>query len=450
MAGWVRALRVGILVVLAALLLGTTAGCGGSPDEPTLPVVVSADGRHFVGSNARPWFGVGDTAWSLMVQIRLAEAEQYLDDRAEKGFNLVLANLLESSFASDPPANADGELPFVDEPFASPPNPAYWEHVDAVVAAARQRGIVLLLCPAYLGFEGDDEGWADDMVAATNNDLRRYGQFLAARYRGFDNIMWLLGHDRVPDREEKQRLEALAAQLPAAQLVGLSAAAAAGPLGSPPWQPTTIEPDFETVYSYADDPLDTGAAWLQEPTRPVVYLEGRYEQERDAGEGDPQLRRQLYGPLLAGASAVVFGNNPIWNFEANPLWPYEGTWQTNLDSLGSQHTARFAALVDSESWWRLTPDLDDEVVVDGVGEGSERASVRRGEDRALVYVPTARTMTLDLTGLRGDWVQLERVDPTTGEVVDRQVQLSTAPIEIEIADSNAAGDEDWLLIASHG
>jgi hypothetical protein len=437
-------------VVLAALLLGTAAGCGGSPDEPTLPVGVSADGRHFVGANARPWFVVGDTAWSLMVQISLAEAEQYLDDRADKGFNLVLANLLEASFASEAPANAAGDLPFVDEPFSSPPNPAYWEHVDAVVAAAEERGIVLLLCPAYLGFEGNDQGWADDIVAATNDDLRRYGQFLAARYRGFDNIMWLLGHDRVPDREEKQRMEALASQLPSAQLVGLSAAADASPLGSPPWEPTTIDPDFETVYSYADDPLDTAAAWLQEPTRPVVYLEGRYEQERDAGEGDPQLRRQLYGPFLAGASAVVFGNNPIWNFEANPLWPYDGTWQTNLDSLGSRHTSQFAGLVAEQPWWQLTPDLDDEVIVEGVGDGAERASVRWGAERALVFVPTARTMTLDLRGLRGDRVQLERVDPTTGEVVDSQVELSTVPIRIEVGGTNAAGDEDWLLVASPG
>ena len=152
--------------VLAILLLTMVTACSTRPVSPAeraptmtpAPVMsdvgfataVSADGRSINDQHGRPWFGRGDTAWSLLGQLDLDDAMRYLDDRVGRGFNLVLATVPEPTYASNAPANAAGDPPFVDAPFRSAPNEAYWGHVDRIVAAARDRGVTLLLCPAYL------------------------------------------------------------------------------------------------------------------------------------------------------------------------------------------------------------------------------------------------------------------------------------------------------------
>jgi hypothetical protein len=121
-------------------------------------------------------------------------------------------------------------------------------------------------------------------------------------------------------------MEALAAELPPDDLVGQGANADADVLGSPPWVPTTVSPDFETVHAYEDTPVvDTGRGWAMSPTRPVILLEGQYKQERSAAPGDALLRRQEYGALVAGAAAILFGNIPIWHLESVRLYEFDGT-----------------------------------------------------------------------------------------------------------------------------
>ena len=45
------------------------------------------------------------------------QADQYLDDRASRGFNTLLVNLIENRFASNPPRNAYGDAPFLSKRF---------------------------------------------------------------------------------------------------------------------------------------------------------------------------------------------------------------------------------------------------------------------------------------------------------------------------------------------
>jgi hypothetical protein len=55
------------------------------------PIQPSQDGRHFLTTKGEIFFWQADTAWVLFHRLTLAEAETYLDDRASKGFNIVLA-----------------------------------------------------------------------------------------------------------------------------------------------------------------------------------------------------------------------------------------------------------------------------------------------------------------------------------------------------------------------
>jgi Protein of unknown function (DUF4038) len=72
------------------------------------PLAVSGNHRHLEDSAGAPFLVVGDTAWSLVAQLSEADIDRYLDDRAARGFNAIIVNLLEHKFASRAPANHQG------------------------------------------------------------------------------------------------------------------------------------------------------------------------------------------------------------------------------------------------------------------------------------------------------------------------------------------------------
>jgi hypothetical protein len=55
------------------------------------PILASHDGHHFMTTNGQQFFWQADTAWLLFDRVNMTEAEEYLDDRASKGYNMILA-----------------------------------------------------------------------------------------------------------------------------------------------------------------------------------------------------------------------------------------------------------------------------------------------------------------------------------------------------------------------
>src|SRR5437879_3834645 len=47
---------------------------------------VSPNGRYFVDQDGKPFFYLGDTAWLLFQRLNREEVDEYLKDRAAKGF----------------------------------------------------------------------------------------------------------------------------------------------------------------------------------------------------------------------------------------------------------------------------------------------------------------------------------------------------------------------------
>lgn len=57
----------------------------------TIPgYALQARDRFFELQNGEPFFWQADTSWLLFHRLNLSEVETYLDDRASKGFNMVL------------------------------------------------------------------------------------------------------------------------------------------------------------------------------------------------------------------------------------------------------------------------------------------------------------------------------------------------------------------------
>jgi hypothetical protein len=153
------------------------------------PLRVSGSQRYLVDQRVKPFFWSGDAAWSLIAQLNKGDASYYLENRKQKGFNVVMVNLIEHKFSSKPPGNFYGETPFIDRALGTP-NEKYFAHADEVIREAAQRNILVLLFPLYLGWNCGDEGWCKEIKAASLSEVRSWGKYVGNRYKSFDNIIW--------------------------------------------------------------------------------------------------------------------------------------------------------------------------------------------------------------------------------------------------------------------
>ncbi len=140
---------------------------------------------------------------------------------------------------------------------------------------------------------------------------------------------------------------------------------------------------------------------------PFVYFEGRYENESD---WTPKcLRSQAYWPVLLGAVGSFFGNRPIWLFDPG--------WQAALNSVGAQGMTYFGRLFRSRAWDKLVPDLAGTVLTAGRGAlGADYATAARTNDGAtvIVYTPSQRALTIDMTKISGTTARAWWFNPATG------------------------------------
>ena len=71
-------------------------------------LTVSENGRYLQYENGKPFFWLGDTAWELFHRLNKEESEQYLKNRADKGFTVIQAVVLAELDGLNTP-NREGE-----------------------------------------------------------------------------------------------------------------------------------------------------------------------------------------------------------------------------------------------------------------------------------------------------------------------------------------------------
>jgi hypothetical protein len=381
--------------------------------EVAFPLRVSPSRYHLEDGLGRPVLLHGDTAWSLIVGGSLDEALRYLDDRAAKGFTATIVNLVERHFAPDPPRTTDGIEPFLVPGDFRTLNPAYLERAHAIVAGARERGILVLLAPAYLGYRAPHhpgwigpEGWYEEVRASGVEALGLYGRAVGEAFADLDNIIWVLLGDRNPG-EVLPHVEAMASGLRAVDPSKLFTAhphPGVKPLDIFPWL------DVNQTYSYGIVHRRVLEDHLREPRRPNVLFESSYENEH-YDSSLLQFRRQSWWALLSGACGQFYGNNPVWGAFAE--------WQGALDLPGTLEQVHVGRFFRERAWWLLRPDVERRFLIAGHGEanGLDRctAAVATDGSFAVAYLPVAREIVLDLTSLAEGRFEATWFDPRRGE-----------------------------------
>lgn len=403
-------MRKSYFVLVGALLV---LGSGVRADASRLQV--SPDGRHLVDAQGQPFLLTGDSAWSLFAQPTLLEAESYLQDRADHGFNLVVANIIEHLFTTNPPLTIDGIAPFTGATFATP-NEAYFARADQIIDYAAARGIVLLLGPAYLGYLCTDQGWCQEIQNASLADMRAWGRFLGQRYQNRDNVIWVIGGDADPSPVKDKLRELVAGIRDYDSQVLISAHNHRETQAITYWpgenwiQVNNVFAGRTALYQY------TQACYAVDPPLPFFLIEGFYENEFDATQ--QQIRAQAYWTVLTGGVGAIFGNCPLWHFGYSPDWCSLTNWQDQLNRPGSDQMTRYRALFESRRWAELVPDVDNLVLTGGAGTpGAEDyvlAAAAADGSSIIAYVPTPRALTFDTSSLTGTTVRGWWYDPAVG------------------------------------
>jgi hypothetical protein len=353
----------------------------------------------------------------LIVQLNKADTDTYLTDRMQKGYNAVIVELIEHQFSANPPANIFGQQPFTSPGNFNTPNEAYFAHADWVINKAAEKGIVVFLFPLYLGYQCGSQGWCAEVQNSSLATMRDWGRYVGERYKNFPNIVWMIGGDEDPAAygvvDEVREFVAGLRERDTVHLIsthnGLEQSAMDVWAGES-WL------DLNNVYTYGDTYVKSLQEYNRTPFKPSFLLESEYENEH--GSTPESLRAAAYGAVLSGANlGHFFGNCPIWNFGATFGFCPASDWHSQLNSAGSRTVAYVGSLMSSRQHHRLVPDQTHTVMTSGYDSGANYAATARTATGSTViaYIPTARTVTMDMTRVSGATARTWWFDPRTGQ-----------------------------------
>jgi hypothetical protein len=420
------------------------------------PLAISSNGRYLQQADGTPFLIHGDTPWMIVNQLGTTGIDAYLDAMEAVGVNGVMIEAPGLYFTSQTPTydNVDGEQPFTtmasatSVDFASTPVTAFWERVHYFVDECLARDILVILQPAYLGFLGGQEGWADALLAEADADLDTYGDFLGAEFTQA-NLIWCAGGDYNGSDGSLDKQARIFARIKLAQPNAIIMAHnSPDNAGYPVWNgfswwnlnTTYAYPDIGDAYPFSQ----TATEWARDPPIPILYMEGRYEGE--SGFSAAIGRLQMYTPVLAGAlCGFLIGNAPRWHFESPNGPSGSGTYAQSYTSTLTQELEYAAALFEAYEWWKLEPKTDTSLVSSSLGSGLSRITPALASDGtfALIYVPSSQTVTVvtnALSGVAGN-VTIELYNPTDGQTTVNQASIAKSS-----GQSVATGGERIIVV----
>jgi len=443
-------IRPFLLALLLSVLFAACGVGGGGADNSAYPLKVDPSGRFLADQQGNPFLVIGDAPQALMVNASVGEAELLLANRASHGFNSVWIMLLCDDYSGGraDASTFDGLKPFATVNDLSTPNEAYFARCDRIIQAAADRGINVILDPIDTG------GFMPVLRANGVDKCRSFGRYIGDRYRDFDNIVWMSGSDFQSWRTESDNV--------------LVKAVADGIRETDSRHIQTLQLDY-FVSSSADSPLWSGLVTLnaaytyypayaevlkdynRTPLLPVFLIESDYEGEN--GADAERLRRQEYWSLLSGACGHVFGNAFVW--------PIMTGWEDNLDTPGVVQFGYCRAVFESRPWYSLVPDQAHALVTAGYGTfwsgGTPSYGISQNDyvtaastpdgKLAIVYIPTSRTITVNLARLSGS-VSARWYDPTTGaaQSISGSPFPNSGTRSFTTPGLHTDGAGDWILL----
>ena len=441
----------------AALLTTGVCGNGATPDDAparsvkNLKLSVSANGRYFVDQGGKPFFYLGDTCWLLFQRPNREELDEYLKDRAAKGFTVIQAYVLRGLGKQHPDGNSSllDVTPLIDRD-PTRPNEEFFKNVDYVVNRANELGLVMGLVTAKSWHVTDHpEKVFDEKNAYT------FGKFLGARYKN-NAVMWFPGGDSAPGKYDAVWI-AMAKGLKdgsgGSQLVSYHGQ---GSTSSSMWFHKADWLDFNSIQSGHNFASDSYAFVSKDyaltPAKPTVDMEPAYE-NHPTGANKPRVdahkvRSQAYSAMLAGAAGHGYGSLDLFYFykDADGPFPKNGFqhWRKAVAYEGTRQMGLMRRLFEQRPWHKMVPDQS--VLASEPGDSPYRLVAARAENGsfAIAYTARGQSVSIQMDKLHGSPVKAQWYDPRDGtwkiigEYPNKGAQEFAAPSQGE--------QDDWVLV----
>lgn len=416
-----------------------------------LKLNVSANGRYFTDQAGQPFFYLADTCWLLFQRPNRAEVDEYLQDRAAKGFTVIQAYVLRGLGPKHPDGNTSllGATPLLDRD-PTRPNEEYFKNVDYVVNRANELGLVMGLVTAKSWHVTEHaEKVFDEKNAST------FGQFLGARYR-HNAVLWYPGGDSAPGKYDAvwvAMAKGLRDGSGGRQLVCYHGQ---GGTSSSMWFHRADWLDFNSIQSGHNFGSDSYAFVSKDyaltPAKPTLDMEPAYE-NHPTGANQPRVdshkvRTQAYAAMLAGAAGHGYGALDLFYFykEADGPFPKNGFqhWRTAMAYEGSRQVGLMRRLFQQFPWYKMVPDQS--VLASEAGGGPDRLVAARAADGsfAVAYTPRGQALRVHLDKLASPKVKARWYDPRDGSWRERGEFNNTGVREFAAPSEGPA--KDWALV----
>ena len=387
---------------------------------------VSKNGRFLVTDKGKPFFWLGDTAWSLFEKLNREDADFYLKDRKSKGFTVIQAVLL---FEGGIKPNAYGHKQLVkDKQGKWTPNESYFNHVDYIVNKAERQGLYIGMLPVWAGtYVRKDRGL---FHASNTGEARAYGSFLGKRYRD-KPIIWILGGDYYAEGADEVWRELAKGLTEGDAGRNLITYHPRGGKRSSTWFHNEKWLDFNMIQSSHSKKNhgydDIARDYSLKPVKPTIDGEANYENITEglqtAGPDVPRLnaadvRRVAYCDVFAGAAGHTYGCNEIYQFwmkgSKSPRWGATIPWKKTLDLPGAGQMQFLRKLIESRAMLIRIPDQS--IIVGDTMKRMERVQATRGSDGsyAFVYIASGKPVTIRMDRISGKSVKACWYDPRKG------------------------------------
>ncbi len=412
--------------------------------------------HRFLLKNGKPFFWMGDTAWELFHRLDSNEADTYLKKRAEQGFTMIQAVVLAESDGLHTP-NANGDMPLInDDP--SKPNEKYFKHVDYIVDKAASYNINIAMLPTW-GDKVFKDTWGMGPEIFNEQNAAAYAGWLANRYKNRNNIVWVLGGDRIPRNESDVNIwRAMGNAIMKAtdNKAIISFHPQPNQLGSAEWfhkdqwlsfnmfqtghcRDAVVYDKMQSLYNMA-------------LIKPVMDAEPIYEDHpvcfnvKELGTSNSlDVRRSAYLDLFAGAFGHTYGCHDIWQMNSSKHEPVNGphyNWKDAMDLPGANQMKYVRRLIESFPMLERVPDQS--LVFENNFMPADRIQATRGNDYLLVYTCTGRTITVNMGKIRGKQVTGCWYNPRNGKITAIAAADNTGTKKF--IPPNSGYGQDWVLV----
>lgn len=455
---------------LSLLTLSVLVACNTGKEalQTTGPLKVSENGRYIVKENGDPFFWLGDTGWLLFGKLSREEADKYLQNRKDKGFNVIQVMMLhsvaaENFYGDSALVNKDLSKPLITEGNAAGDSLQYdfWDHVDYIVDKAAEKGLYMAMVPV----------WGNNVKNGyvSVEQAESYTKFITDRYKNRSNIIWLNGGD-IKGSDSIAVWQTIGKGLRAQDPNHLITFHPRGRTSSTEWFHNEEWLDFNMFQSgHRRYDQDTTAKekhhygednWKHvqydyslSPAKPTIDGEPSYEgipqglhDTLQPRWTDSDVRRYGYWSVFAGAFGYTYGQNSVMQMhnakDTGSAYGSHQYWDDAMNEPGAGQMVHIKTLMLSRPFLERVPDQS--LIVDN-GEKYDYLVATRGADYAFVYTYTGRNFKVNMGKISGDKVKASWFNPRDGKTTEIGEFPNTGTHEFDPPAEVKAGN-DWVLI----